>query len=466
MSARTALLAALLAASLAPAAQAVGGALAVALSLSKPEQYRFVVPVETNRLAGVGMGADAPSDAPLRYEDAAFLAELYKERHYFASRYATSSTESISEVIRGYDISWDGIGLAVFYHDSLVGDLHDGTSAASGFIVATNIASKAVRATRYDTDPSPASAWLDLCGGESPFAYGTEPSLREDVGGGEPLASAAIAKLYADAEKLRRAGAVFFDVIKSNKTYVTAHNTQNVQSTWITGYGESGEFYYGVDSASNPTFTNKGFKWSRSAAYTARRQKSIGWKFDRETETWAQDTAVTESSRKSSTVQLCYPQDGLAYIPFRNNKTDILSGRTRVTKVTAFAHMNFLHERLIGTNVVKKVTGTFLYPVNGHFLSLDETPQIAVEMHGIDQMSAVYAAFGLFGDTLITSADSLLEEVPAAPDPPDRDALSGYMTYAESPLYEYRYEISLCSSSPFYVVLDVDFNARVTGGGE
>ena len=55
----------------------------VNLSISSPEEYFFVDPVETNLLTGVGMGAVAPTnDAPLSYSDAAFLAEAYMERHY------------------------------------------------------------------------------------------------------------------------------------------------------------------------------------------------------------------------------------------------------------------------------------------------------------------------------------------------------------------------------------------------
>lgn len=56
---------------------------AVALSISSADDYHYVS-IPTNMaasLTGVGMGADAPSsDAPLRYEDAAFLAEAYLER--------------------------------------------------------------------------------------------------------------------------------------------------------------------------------------------------------------------------------------------------------------------------------------------------------------------------------------------------------------------------------------------------
>ena len=64
-------------------ASALPALFAVALSISTADDYHYVT-IPTNMaasLTGVGMGSEASAeDAPLRYEDAAFLAEAYAER--------------------------------------------------------------------------------------------------------------------------------------------------------------------------------------------------------------------------------------------------------------------------------------------------------------------------------------------------------------------------------------------------
>ena len=80
-------------------ASALPALFAVALSISTTNDYHYVT-IPTNMaasLTGVGMGSEAPSeDAPLRYEDAAFLAEAYAERSALASSYATVTVAPIT----------------------------------------------------------------------------------------------------------------------------------------------------------------------------------------------------------------------------------------------------------------------------------------------------------------------------------------------------------------------------------
>ena len=448
MSARTALLAALLAASLAPAARAV------ALSISKPSQYRFVVPVETNRLTGVGMGTDAPSDAPLRYEDAAFLAELYAER-----------SSCVTSLGRGDRNIYGRLGSlnAAYMHNSLLRfDTLPFRYPYGDFVMpSASMADRPVRATLYEASTADAERtgrlFADIFGGHDPFVR-ARTNLYAAVGYGMPLAADVIAELYADAEKLTRPA---IPVYTANVgTSVTHSVVKKTYSTFIRDYSSiDNAFVYGDDYGPiESSETAGGYSWQRSATYKAGRRKCAVWEYDSQKDEWKSVKPVTESHYTESQEYLSYPSDGIAWLNIGESLKDVLAGAT-LKGVSVFARYWFNYTMYSKDATPSKTGGTFLYPVAGPCVFSDG--RLAVALGGDEWKAVVNSAFSLFGVTYVGSAEKLLasvEEPPALPKHTDESWLSTD-TWRES-IY------SVSFSGEFLVVLDVEFNARVTGGGE
>lgn len=453
MSARIALLAALLAACHVPAARAV------ALSLSKPEQYFYWLPVETNRLTGIGMGTSAPSeDAPLRYEDAAFLTEAYAERGYALGVGSEGFTNRLSS--RPVSTKIDTTFLLGEYQTVFEpGAQHP---LARGYAKAdATLLSGCARATNYEANEEDATAsdrhvWLDIFRGTSdPFL---SPSvdvslLKRDA----PLSSGTVCALYEDLGKLRRP-CVRCVMTPLGGAYNLSGKEDSRYSTWAYNYfSDNGTWSYGTDNSTNEVKVNRGnYIFFSETSLKAGRKKSRGFNWDSEKREYYDATGVKNShytyTREWRTIGDVYADCSPAFAE--------LGGRQFVS-ARAFGLGFYSMRRDFGSG------GGFL-KTEGYFVvdipvltSYEPKPQVLVVSigRGDYNKAIINQVKELFGDPGYETGEDLLSAVIVPADP--QKAHDGYKdTSNEYVLYR------MIRIADFYVVFDMDFNARVKGGGE
>ncbi len=469
MSARIALLAALLAACHAPAAQAsacpvpaaqaVGGVLAVALSLSKPGQYRFVVPVETNRLAGVGMGADAPSDdAPLRYEDAAFLAEAFAERRYIFGQNSGGITNGARKVTGEIICPSRSDYLQPFY-----AGLYGTNSWYSGYADPDCQMAEAIMEIGDGAGTADGREFFaDIFGSATPFL---SPSILPDDDfwkGGVPLTREKVAALYDDLSRLTRP--CLSDVVlkPADGRAETTYKEERVYSNFTRYYSDiDRKWYFGTDSGTNYTETTEA-KYYGGLRYSlwirAQKQKARGFNSKGNGESGWTPTAVKASQATDLTLQRTFGS-GRVMVDLRPGFAKLAGRTVRDVRVFGIGSL-YLHMKTDG-HTTRIETRRFAVPITVGKYAADDAAVFAVEIGREDCDDGIIAqAMELFGDPGYKTPSELMG-VLDDPEEPSAD----YETYA--PKYKSMELSRSVYIEHFLVVYDMEFAARVKeDGGE
>ena len=452
MSARIALLAALLAACHVPVAQAVGGVLAVALSISKPGQYRFVAPVETNRLSGVGMGSSAPSgDAPLAYTDAAFLAEAFAERASVFDADSGGVTNGAPKVTKTPSISSIKNRYADVFRATSV------SSWYSGYADPTAQMTDSIREVSRELSWVDArECWQDIFGTTAPFL---SRSLTPDAFGyGAPLKSETVCTLYDDLGRLTRPCTIVMLKPSSGRCgqEVTVESTY---SGWTSGYdGIDGKWRFGEDRSTNYVDVSETAYYkrlSRSLHLRAGKEKARGFKWVKDEQgngemrdvTGVKDFQYTELKRYN------FYGGGLVFADLRPGFAK-LSGRT-FRGVKAFGVGYWSIRQGIGMTTTRSETRCFVVEIPVRASVLEDTPFLLPLEIGNEDCDAPLASqvTELFGDPGYETAKELLDTL-AEPDVPG----SEYETYA--PTYSDGWYSRSIYIEHFFVVFDMEFAAR------
>lgn len=426
---------------------------AVALSISKPGQYRFVAPVETNRLTGVGMGASAPSgDAPLRYEDAAFLAEAFKERKLALGGISAGYTNPVTEISSSIDLSL----LASEYREALA----YGAPRPLGHGYAktdAKLLSGISRATNYEANSEDANAvyrhiWLDIFPGLSdPFLSPSVDTtlLKHNM----PLSSRTISALYEELGKMRRP-CVKCVMTPLGEKYSTVGEEDSNYSSWASEYFSSDNTWsYGTDKSTNVVSETSGnYVFYYDVNLKAGRKKSRGFDYDVDNRTWKDMTGVKNSHY---TYKRKWGTYGQVFADCSPALAKLGGRRYRGAKVFGLGY--YQTRRNYGSGLQTK-EGYFVVEIPVRTSDLDN-PQLLVVSIGpgnynegiVDQVKK------LFSDPGYETGEELLSTVIIPADPQKEH--DGYKDTSN----EYWFSRTI-RIADFYVVFDMDFNARVKGG--
>ena len=202
---------------------------AATLSLTKPSDYCYVNITATNSLEGTGIGATAPADgedAPLRYEDIAFLAEAYAERVAIFDKksYGDGSRTTVATNIYANPASISNDHAKCFKYGGLSPTDSYNTRTIFGYyapvfldpahepISEARVANRGGLPDRYNGSQV-GLAWCDIFNTDTPFAAATNLATTAFIRDAS-LSAAPVAALYADLAKLSRP-AVYVDGFRS-----------------------------------------------------------------------------------------------------------------------------------------------------------------------------------------------------------------------------------------------------------
>ena len=428
---------------------------AVALSISTTNDYHYVT-IPTNMaasLTGVGMGSEASAeDAPLRYEDAAFLTEAYAERRYAYAPSAYNADKSpageryldVAEAVKFYCDSADVFSFGdepYFFY---------ARPEAVAF-------SDDIKAIPHDTNTA-SNLWCGLFSTVTPAitSKGDLPFLFDGFGKGSPLRKSDVASLYEVLGKMSR------PCLYAPKSLTpidgichTAHTEVDNASSWIRDYSSSSyEFVYGTDYSTNyvESATDAvNFGMSVKTTYTAAKQKYAG--FVGET----RYTDITPGHRTSTDIVKENYTDMVLVLDVRPSFAKL--GKRKIKNASVFVVGRYY--RLLWDDIASedkfKDEQYFLARFDAEPLTAGEGTIFDVPLQTTEFDALAKKVTTLFGGTFYESADALLDAVPEPSDPTLEDSDHNEV---DSDL-KFVWEIVV---KGFLVVLDVDFNARVMGG--
>lgn len=440
---------------------ALAAVLAVALSLSEPGQYRFVVPVETNRLTGVGMGTSAPSgDAPLAYTDAAFLAEAFAERACVFGTDSGGITNGARKVTSEVTIG----KLKNDYIEPFRAGLYGTNSWYHGYADPNCQIMETVKEVSADglKTSNRFEAFGVIFGSATPFLSASIPP--DDglwLGGsrsGTPLKSENVATLYGDLSRLTRPCLAAVTLIPSSGRTETERKVSSVYSGFTRYYSDiDRKWHFGTDSVTNYTETAEARHYNQmdySLYIRAQKQKARGFN-SKEGESGWTPTAVKDSQATDLTSQRTFA-DGRVFVDLRPGFAKI-AGRT-VNDVKVFGVGSWsLHMETDGSTT-RIETRDFVVPIPVGKYAADDASAFAVEIGREDFDDAIVAqAMELFGDPGYKTPSELMG-VLDDPDEPSAD----FETY--TPKYKSLALTRTVYVSHFLVVFDMTFRARTLDG--
>ena len=417
---------------------------AVNLSISKPEEYVFVEPVETNLLAGVGMGAALPTDdAPLRYEDAAFLTEAYAERYYAFY----SSLARVPSKTNG----WINVEASV------------SLARLSGYLSTITCGSNNTWLADFDIPDSLAVVSGDdiltaLAGTNAAYEAFNENVTRDALKSGAPLDASVIAALYENVAKMKR---VYSGVdikadgsIGSNGNYYYYSETHTDNSGFVDADGEPLGYTSGTTTNLN-FFTSADYlyKFDDDGSYSKDNFASGGrvnyshggsWKYSK---TVCPGVILVAEKTK-------HLLEDLTALPFMKVKSMRLFGKgsyslTYVLETTPAGDADNTTTKT-GTN------GTFIVEIPIVDVEADGSAVSYVGMWS-DDSAIKDAVCGLFGDN---GPASLAELKKATPEPETPVEVNNTIHSTSSDTsFSRNIEIR-----DFGVVVELEFNARVSDG--
>ncbi len=444
---------------------ALSAVLAVALSISTTNDYHYVS-IPTNMaasLTGVGMGAEVSSaDAPLRYEDAAFLAEALEERREFFGTASdgpglrTGLGENVSRPISEtlYSAYYSAVSDKPIYHGNNSGygdpdaEMWDGVR---GYTPSDNAYDRSYL-DRYAVVFSKTN-WMELV--DMTYADVTNAALRADY----------VARLYRYVSRATRPTMVGSIRSLSDVSHCTIKD--NDYSQYETGYNSTeGAWEYGERDATNYVSTTARdasglatFAFVETVSFSAERKKARGWKLSSDASgnsKWTDATGEcdfygTKSTQTSNrAAPMVFAFDLIA-------STDVCAalGSRKATAVYVYALGTFSFE-VEGTSDDKAISGKpFAIRLPASLLSSMAGGVCSVDVGLPPQNEAIVSAVcSHFGVTPYSSASDLLADVPM-PNATSAD----YSNYSE------KYTSGTFSMSVYLstvvAVFDVDFNARV-----
>jgi hypothetical protein len=432
---------------------------AATLSISSPENYYFCeIPDDMKpSLTGEGMGAIAPADdeTPLRYEDAAFLAEAYYERLYmFGTNNAPWVVLELPSPPREIPAGLDLDALRAHGLMDTTKWLTD-FEIASGFaVLSTNSVEKTdVVATLAGTNAVYHALATNLW-------YVGERDCRV-------LDSSGVAGLYSDLGKTTRrySKADLYAVGGTNSYYFYEHTDSNITNL-IDTYGRDGTPIYVTDATTEydkQYYDSSDYKYNISflGEYTKKRSRAVYEDAEYKTVVGAENASsggTWHCGRVVCPGVAAYIHDnpGWTNIPWVTVKRIRLFGKGTYKRALTCTK-NTKGEA--STNVTYSVTnGTFVVEIPVDSIKNEGWAFSKMGM-GDDGGGIIEKMRGLFGDLGIDGLGSLEA---ATPEP---DATAGGVGYAGANTAEANFQMDI-SMGDFYVVYELEFNARVTSDGE
>lgn len=216
---------------------------AVALSLTSAEDYRFIRPLESNLVTGVGLSGTA-----LRYDDAMFLREAFEERDFVLGHASAGGAfdNAVKDLSRMPYASWlpaSVVDYSGFYLAATAGTSVVSSPAKIAGVGYTDSLSAAVAvqgafAAGVDVFPRPGIA-----------------NMAAAVGGGRPLAKDVVASLYAEIAK----PAYYAKCLVGGNFICSLADTWKVESSDVRRYSNNA-ISYGEDGfvySDEPYTTNR-----------------------------------------------------------------------------------------------------------------------------------------------------------------------------------------------------------------
>ena len=440
---------------------------AVALSISTTNDYHYVT-IPTNMaasLTGVGMGSEASAeDAPLRYEDAAFLTEAYAERATFFGSYSGASNNPTREVSAEIGLSLlrnvydEAFQVGETYRPLAYGYAKSDAKLLEDVARAVNF--EAVEETgdllAYDRD-----VWKDI------FLGGTDPFLvaaidASTVSWNSALTRDKICSFYADLNRLTRPSLRCYmfalggqwsgmsitdrDASKDIKYYSTIDNS----------------FVYGEHTTETNEWTDSGtFTMSFSTDIAASRQNWQGWDYD--SGKWFSVTDVKKSQFASTQVTSSM---GNIYATCNFREIDAIAQKLGNRKIKA-AYIFGLGYYTLWLNGTETAGRWFVIRIPVLAFDKDSPDKIMVALGtALRHRQISNSVKELFSDIDpgYETGEELLKTVP---DPgPIRTPEEGFesVSRTSAPIsYSLSRRIDI---SNWYVVFDVEFNARLPSDGE
>ena len=448
---------------------------AVALSISTTNDYHYVT-IPTNMaasLTGVGMGSEASSeDAPLRYEDAAFLAEAYAERARFAYgstnlTWGSASSEEIAIYVANP-------GSGSLYYDSYPSPIAEVSEREKATYVGRAYADPSIPlldggctsivitasmgrfpAWPYiftSTNDEQTLSHEQTLSNEFPFVVST-CSFTNSIPKGTPLATIHVRSLYRDLPNLSRFCWSDVGEVGSN---VHTSQTVNDYSGYSTKYNSTtDEWEFGFPKSTvSEVSTNRisTFRWC--IRILAQRAKARGFASVEGSKYPKDVTGVFESSGYR-TEKIADISDMVMPISRVSSNYNSLHTGTRIRDVKVFAqgHLSWVYR--LNDAIADSGGGDFIVEVPVEIAP--SWTQLVILGMGSEQANKMLydKARKIFDCPGYSSVDEVMESMPELGDPSE-----DWQSY--SPVkcdVDYTEEVSI---SQFYTIFDVDFNARTS----
>ena len=426
---------------------------AASLSISKPGEYMFVNPTETNLLTGVGMGAAVPAgDAtPLSYTDAAFLTEAYAERYYtFADSLANVRTKTNEQQKVGSKISF--VLLPLYLSSELT------CGSNKTWLVKMDIPSEFVCVMTNSV--------LETVAGSNDVyeAFNTNATI-EATRGGSPLDASFVAALYENLTKMRTvcrdAAVISVGNVGTNGDHYSYGETYTDYSgelksdgspsgdtpTTVTNISHFSSSDFAYEYHENGVFDKTKFRLGEGSEMSDEYYSRGGeWSF-------SENVCPGVSVYAKSLKHLLEDRDDLSFVKVKNMR---LFGKGTFS---SGYHLDEtpLEGSAISTNV--STNATFVI----------EIPLLDIGANGVSESDIGTGASNeeikgrvcsFFGDT---GPSSLKELEKALPEPATTPA--GIEDYKRSTSTYITFSRSI-SVSGFVVIVELGFNARVNDAGE